>query len=61
MLTPELSSVETKSHQLHHPRALLEDGFGKEPKLEQGFGHIPHAIEVKLTKCSWHLAQFGKY
>ena len=24
--------------------------FGKEPKLEQGFGHIPHAMEVKLTR-----------
>ena len=28
---------------------LPEHGFGKEPKLEKGFGHIPDTIEVKLT------------
>ena len=27
---------------------LLENGFGKEPKLEQGFGHITDAIKVKI-------------
>ena len=36
---------------------LPEHGFGKEPKLEKGFGQIPDAIKVKMTEnCSWHLA-----
>ena len=63
-ITTTRPSVEAESHQLEtagesssaashlKPKyirgPLLEHRFGKEPMLEQGFGHIPDVIKVKF-------------
>ena len=64
--------VETESRQLETPAGsssaashlkhnfirvqLLELGFGKEPKLERGFGHMTR----RTAPGTWLLTQFGK-